>query len=69
MRKLFLTFSLVIMTVVLSSCTNSKKQAEDNTADKNETGMTSDDWISLFDGASFDGWRGYGREDMPTAWT
>lgn len=25
-------------------------------------------WIDLFDGKTFDGWRGYNRPDMPTAW-
>ena len=28
-----------------------------------------DGWITLFDGKTFDGWRGYGREDMPARWT
>ena len=28
-----------------------------------------DGWINLFDGKTFDGWRGYGREDMPARWT
>lgn len=67
MKKIFLTFSLIIMTVVFFSCTN-KKQAEDTT-DTNDTEMTNDEWITLFDGETFDGWRGYGRQDMPTAWT
>lgn len=26
-------------------------------------------WITLFDGKTFSGWRGYGRSDMPGAWT
>jgi hypothetical protein len=28
-----------------------------------------DGWRLLFDGASLEGWRGYGREDVPEAWT
>lgn len=68
MKKIFLTFSLVIMAVIFSSCTNTKKQADEG-ADKNETEMTNDEWITLFDGKTFDGWRGYERDDMPTAWT
>ena len=28
-----------------------------------------DGWVTLFDGSNFDGWRGYGREDVPGAWT
>jgi hypothetical protein len=27
-----------------------------------------DGWITLFDGKSFNGWRGYDRKDMPKAW-
>lgn len=59
MKKTLLTYSLVIMAVVFSSCANSNKQAED----------TTDGWITLFDGKTFDGWRGYGRKDIPTAWS
>ena len=68
MKKVFLTFSLVIMAVIFSSCTNTKKQAEDTT-DKDATEMTNDEWITLFDGETLDGWRGYGRTDVPTAWS
>lgn len=28
-----------------------------------------DGWITIFDGKTFTGWRGYDREDMPGAWT
>ena len=34
-------------------------------ADKQNDG----EWISLFDGKTFEGWRGYHRTDMPAAWT
>lgn len=27
-----------------------------------------DGWITLFDGKTLNGWRGYGREDVPAAW-
>ncbi|MDR1259344.1 MAG: DUF1080 domain-containing protein [Tannerellaceae bacterium] len=27
-----------------------------------------DGWITIFDGKSFNGWRGYNRADMPEAW-
>ena len=50
MKKIFLTFSLVIMTVVFFSCTN-KKQAEDTT-DTNDTEMTNDEWITQIGRAS-----------------
>lgn len=28
-----------------------------------------DEWITLFDGNSFEGWRGYTKETLPSAWT
>lgn len=64
MKKMFLSFSVIIMALALSSCINSEKQARY----KNETEMTNNEWITLFDGETFDGWRGYGRKDMPTTW-
>ncbi|MCZ6854466.1 MAG: DUF1080 domain-containing protein [Gammaproteobacteria bacterium] len=30
---------------------------------------TDAEWISLFDGKSFEGWRGYSQETMPSGWT
>ncbi|MDR2470166.1 MAG: DUF1080 domain-containing protein [Tannerella sp.] len=29
----------------------------------------SEGWITIFDGKTFNGWRGYNREDMPKQWT
>ncbi len=26
------------------------------------------EWVSIFDGKTFEGWRGYNREDVPTLW-
>ena len=55
--------------MIFSSCTNTKKQADEtaNTDSMEET--TNDEWITIFDGNSFDGWRGYNRTDVPAAWT
>ncbi|MDR1357664.1 MAG: DUF1080 domain-containing protein [Tannerellaceae bacterium] len=30
--------------------------------------VDADGWITIFDGKSFNGWRGYDRADMPKAW-
>jgi hypothetical protein len=68
MKKVFLISSLVVMSMIISSCTNTKKQT-DETAETDTMEMTNDEWISLFDGETFDGWRGYCRDDMPSAWT
>ena len=58
--KRILAIALVALTVVsLTSCKNKKKAAE--AEDPNV--------IVLFDGSSTDGWRGYDKQALPTAWT
>ncbi|MDR2926700.1 MAG: DUF1080 domain-containing protein [Cytophagaceae bacterium] len=42
------------------------KQETVNTLSETET---TDGWRLLFDGKTFNGWRGYTRQDMPSAWT
>lgn len=57
---------------VMSSCGSgaSKKASEEapklNALTQQEI---EDGWILMFDGATFNGWRGYGRTDIPTAWS
>lgn len=60
-KRDFIFLSIIVVAVVFASCVNSKKERKLN--------VDSDGWSVLFDGESFDGWRGYGRNDIPTAWT
>jgi len=72
MKKLFYVFSLLAMSVViLGSCTGSKKQGAQGEAADTVVAAAEDegDWIVLFNGENFDGWRGYNRQDIPKAWT
>lgn len=68
MKKINYLLIVMFMTaMVLTSCNSSKKSS-----DKSTTAVAAspkEEWISLFDGKSFDGWRGYNRADMPKAWT
>ena len=58
--KRILAIALLVLTVAsLTSCKNKKKAAE---ADDPNV-------IVLFDGSSTDGWRGYDKTTLPTAWT
>lgn len=65
MRKLFYLL-LILGTMSYSSCTNASKKESET---EKTTVQNQEEWITLFDGTSLDGWRGYGRTDMPTAWT
>lgn len=38
-------------------------------ADLSKFTTDKDGYIVIFDGKTFDGWRGYGRDDVPTKWT
>lgn len=58
--KKILAIALLVLTVAsLTSCKNKKKAAD---ADDPNV-------IVLFDGSSTDGWRGYDKTTLPTAWT
>lgn len=36
--------------------------------DVNKSPTEGDDWISIFDGSSLDGWRGYNEDTLPSNW-
>lgn len=59
----------VALAAMVASCGGNanKKAAADSTA---TAGVAEEEgYTVLFDGKTFDGWRGYNRTDMPTAWT
>ena len=83
MKKLLFCLALGAL-VALVSCGSSTKQAteetEENAApaystmDKEQVDLSKfkvDDegYIVLFDGSSLEGWRGYGKDEVPTRWS
>lgn len=52
---------LVALTVFLLNCKEMKGPAENNKSDE--------EWITLFDGTSFEHWRGYLSDEMYPEWT
>jgi hypothetical protein len=69
MKKIVLFSGLIIMAITLSACTNTKKQSVETGTTEIMKEIGQDEWISLFDGVDFKGWRGYNRTDIPAAWT
>ena len=53
-----------------ASCVSNpnKKAAADSTATA-QTADVEEGFVAIFDGKTFDGWRGYNRTDVPSAWT
>ena len=56
MKKIFKTVACAIVCALIASCGGSQKADDANT-------------IVLFDGTSLDGWRGYGKDHVPSRWT
>jgi hypothetical protein len=63
----------VVMAAVLASCCGrnaAKKAAKaEEKAGKIEAEAKDDGSVFIFDGKTFDGWRGYNRADVPGKWT
>jgi hypothetical protein len=62
MEKVVLLLSAVAM-IGFTSCGGKK------TTEQAPVETAAEEWISLFDGKTLEGWRGYNRADVPAAWT
>ncbi|MDR3127399.1 MAG: DUF1080 domain-containing protein [Tannerellaceae bacterium] len=81
MKKSVMLLNAVAVIALLSACGGKKAEVvtEEPAADYTVLELPVVDlstyvvdeagWITLFDGQSFNGWRGYNREDVPGAWT
>ena len=64
MKKL--THGLAALIIIANlSCTTT---SDNDKSGKTETQVETDEWISLFDGQSTEGWRGYNSESLPESW-
>ena len=62
--------SCMAVAAMAASCVSNpnKKAAADSTATA-QTADVEEGFVAIFDGKTFDGWRGYNRTDVPSAWT
>lgn len=68
MKKTRLLFTLIIASALLMvSCKQASQKADEDTTTTEV--VAEEDVLVLFNGEDFEGWRGYGREDIPEAWT
>ncbi|MDR1675941.1 MAG: DUF1080 domain-containing protein, partial [Tannerella sp.] len=72
MKKAVLFVSVLLLAGYLTSCGGGKKAKYTllnlPTVDLTAFPKDADGWVTLFDGKTFDGWRGYNRKDVPKAW-
>jgi len=70
MKKISVVLSAIAMTVTaFVSCGPSQKSeatVEPNTLSQKEM---EEGWQLIFDGSTFKGWRGYGKDSVPNAWS
>lgn len=59
------TVLLITLIAALTACGGAKKENTE-TADVKSA---ESEWITLFNGETFDGWKTYGKEGIPEAWT
>ena len=64
MKKLIYLVSAVLLMGAVA-CNSTKK--DETQASKTEN-KADEGWVSLFDGKTFNGWRGYNRADVPGRW-
>src|SRR5690606_29399733 len=71
-RSLPIMVLAALFTISLTSCTSEEEVEYGTTAEAVETAVNTlteaeqaEGWQLLFDGESFEGWRGIGREDVP----
>ncbi|MDH6534144.1 DUF1080 domain-containing protein [Parabacteroides sp. 52] len=70
MKKSILLLSAAVMMCAFASCNSSKKAKEEPVTLGNNTFMKdSEGWITIFDGETFKGWRGYNKTKVPGKWT
>ena len=60
---------LSIFLLVAAGCKEKGKESPSETPDKAMAeSQMENDWIVLFDGSSFEGWKGYNQDEVPDAW-
>lgn len=55
---------LLLPALLILACSGQKKTNEEDNTQTPES-----EWVSLFDGKSFDGWKAYGNDTIPDSWS
>lgn len=70
MKKYYVLFAMAC--IVLANCKEKENKEEvlatEDMSMENVKEMDQNDWIVLFDGTSFDGWKGYMTDEMAANW-
>ena len=70
MKTLNHSIFALFLALFIFSCSSGGKKQECNCAASCAQGIPEGgEWIVMFDGNTFSGWRGYNRNDIPSGWT
>ena len=62
-------FMATLAMLTFFGCSNNSNQSEEiEEASKNQVAISDNDWTSLFNGKSTEGWRGFNKEEIPAGW-
>lgn len=67
--KKFILLVLLLTGLIACKKDTDKTRTQEETADMTITDTNNDEWINLFDGSSFDNFKGYLNDAMPAEWT
>lgn len=64
------SYLIIALLLIVTSCNVKPKQQDDSASGSNSAVETqpAEEWISLFDGKTFNGWRGFGMDKAPEGW-
>ncbi|MDL2304477.1 DUF1080 domain-containing protein [Bacteroides sp. OttesenSCG-928-D19] len=73
MKKIIYTFGCAVMAAALVACGGDKgpeyRVLDNPTVELSKFEMDADGYYKIFDGETFTGWRGYGKDKVPGKWT
>ena len=69
MKQIWLFALIIIVSLACKDKAEKSKEIDSDPLAKSETpAPQQDNWIVLFDGSSFDNWKGYLQDDIPDSW-
>lgn len=73
MKKIYSNIAVMLLALSTFSCTSNNgtapKQSSNNEKEYSDNRIPEGgEWITMFDGKTFDGWRGYCKKDVPKGW-
>ncbi len=67
-QRTYLLYALVFVFLMVSCSANKEKSSDATLADETVVEKEENGWITLFDGTTTEGWRGFNQKTLPESW-